>query len=49
MPLAPPRQQPLGHVVVSQEQLPFVVSHRPLVQLAQAAPAVPHWAADSEA
>jgi len=49
VPLAPPLQQPLGHVVVSHEQLPFVVSHRPLAQLAHAAPAVPHWAADSEA
>ncbi len=49
MPLAPPLQQPLGHVVASQEQLPFVVSQMPLAQFAQAAPAVPHWAADSEA
>jgi hypothetical protein len=49
VPLAPPWQQPLGHVVASQEQLPFVVSHTPLAHVAQAAPAVPHWAADSEA
>jgi hypothetical protein len=47
-PVAPPTQQPLGHVVASQEQVPFVVSHTPFVHEAQAAPAAPHWALDSE-
>jgi hypothetical protein len=42
-------QQPLGHVVASQEQLPFVVSHTPFAHIAQAAPAAPHREADSEA
>jgi hypothetical protein len=42
-------QQPLGHVVASHEQVPFVVSQRLLVQGAHAAPAVPHDVGDWDA
>jgi hypothetical protein len=42
----PPAQQPFGHVFVSHEQSPSVVSQSPLVHAAQAAPPAPHSAAD---
>ncbi len=48
MPVAPPLQQPLGHVVASHEQVPLVVSHRPLPHEVQAAPPAPHCDVDSE-
>jgi hypothetical protein len=47
VPVDPPTQQPLAHVVRSHAQVPFVVSHRPFVQPAQVAPPVPHEVADS--
>lgn len=47
-PLAPPTQQPLGQVVLSQEQVPLVVSQSPFAQLEHALPPLPHCAADSE-
>lgn len=49
VPVGPPLQQPFAHVVPSQEQTPLVVSQRPLVQAAHAAPPAPHWLADCEA
>jgi hypothetical protein len=48
VPLAPPTQQPLGHVFASQVHVPLVVSQSPLPHAAQAAPPVPHEDADSE-
>ncbi len=42
VPVAPPLQQPLGHVSASQAQVPVLVSHSPLVQAEHAAPPVPH-------
>ncbi len=48
MPLAPPLQQPAGHVVVSQVQAPVVVSQRPFAHEVQAAPPAPHCDDDSE-
>ncbi len=47
--MVPPEQQPPGHVVLSHEQVPLVVSHRPFEQAAHVAPPVPHCAAVSEA
>jgi hypothetical protein len=49
VPPVPPLQQPLGHVLVSHEHVPLVVSHRPLLHAAHAWPLVPHWLADSDA
>ncbi len=49
VPVTPPLQHPFRQVFASQEQVPVVVSHTPLVQLPHAAPPAPHWAADSEA
>ena len=46
-PVVPPLQHPFGHVFASQVQVPVVVSHRPLAQLAHAAPPAPHCEADS--
>jgi len=42
VPVDPPTQQPLAHVVESHAHVPFVVSHSPFVQPAQVAPPVPH-------
>jgi hypothetical protein len=42
VPVGPPLQQPLGHVLASQVQRPSVVSHTPFVHALQAAPPVPH-------
>jgi hypothetical protein len=42
VPVAPPTQQPLAHVVESHAHVPFVVSQRPFAQPAQVAPPVPH-------
>jgi hypothetical protein len=42
VPVAPPLQQPFGQVLASHEQVPLVVSHRPLAHAAQATPPVPH-------
>lgn len=44
----PPLQQPFGHVFESHEQRPSVVSQRPLLHAAQAAPPAPQRAADCE-
>ena len=41
-------QQPPGQVFTSHEHVPLVVSHRPLPQAAQVAPAVPHEPLDSD-
>jgi hypothetical protein len=41
-PVVPPTQQPFGHVVASQEQVPLVLSQRPFVQDVQVVPPVPH-------
>ena len=41
-------QQPAGHVVASQEQVPFVVSQTPFEHDLQAAPPVPHCDEDSD-
>lgn len=49
VPVVPPLQQPFAHVVPSHEQAPLVVSQRPLVQAAHAAPPAPHWLADCAA
>jgi hypothetical protein len=48
-PLAPPLQQPLGHVVASHAQAPCVLSHSPFAQTAQSAPPAPHCEADCDA
>lgn len=43
-------QQPLGHEVASQPQVPLVLLQSwPVAHAAHAAPAVPHEALDSEA
>jgi hypothetical protein len=44
----PPLQQPFGHVVELHEQVPLVVSQRLFAQAEQAAPPVPHSAADCD-
>jgi len=49
VPVVPPLQQPLGHVVASHAHAPVVVSHRPCEQEAQIAPPAPHCVGDSEA
>ena len=49
VPLVPPTQQPLGHVVASHEQTPAVLSQRPFAQDAHATPPIPHWEEDCEA
>ncbi len=49
VPLIPPLQQPLGHVLASHEQVPLVRSQRPFVQDTHAAPPVPQLVADSDA
>jgi len=49
VPLVPPTQQPLAHVVASQRHTPAVVSHRLFAQAAQAAPPVPQELLDSAA
>jgi hypothetical protein len=50
VPVGPPLQQPLGHEVASQMQLPLVLSQSRLEPHApQVAPAVPHDCADSDA
>jgi hypothetical protein len=41
-------QQPFGHVDTSHEQVPVVLSHRPFVQAAHAAPPAPHCDEDSD-
>jgi hypothetical protein len=41
-------QQPLGHVVASHEQVPLVVSQRPLLHEVHAAPPAPQSDVDSE-
>jgi hypothetical protein len=46
VPLMPPLQQPFGQVFESQAQSPSVLSQRPLLQAAQAAPPDPHREAD---
>jgi hypothetical protein len=43
VPVAPPLQQPFGHVLSSHAHVPFVVSQSPLGQLPQLAPLAPHW------
>jgi hypothetical protein len=48
VPLAPPLQQPFGHVFASHAQTPSVVSQSPLGHDAHAAPPVPHCAGDSD-
>jgi hypothetical protein len=45
----PPLQQPAGHVVVSQLQVPVVVSQSPFAHEAHAAPPAPHCDDDSDA
>ena len=42
VPVAPPTQQPFGHVAPSQEQLPKLVSQSPFVHDVHAAPPFPH-------
>ena len=49
VPLVPPLQQPLEHVLESHEQVPLVRSQRLFVQLAHAAPPVPQLDAVSDA
>ncbi len=49
VPDTPPAQQPVAQVWASHEQLPLVVSQRPLAQEPQAAPPAPHPLADCEA
>jgi hypothetical protein len=49
VPVVPPLQQPFAQVLVSHEHVPLVVSQRPFVQVAHAAPPVPHFVADCEA
>jgi hypothetical protein len=49
VPPAPPLQQPSGQVFASQEQVPLVLSQRPLPQPAHVAPPVPHCEAVSDA
>jgi hypothetical protein len=49
VPETPPAQQPIAQVLASHEQLPLVVSQRPLPQAPQAAPPAPHPLADCEA
>jgi hypothetical protein len=39
----PPTQQPPAQVLLSHEHVPLLVSHKPLPQVPQACPAVPHW------
>ena len=39
-------QQPFGHVLLSHEQEPVVLSHRLFAQVVQAAPPAPHCEAD---
>jgi hypothetical protein len=48
VPVAPPLQQPFGHVLASHEQRPSVVSQTPFAQVAHAAPPTPHCAGDWE-
>ena len=49
VPVMPPLQHPLGHVLESHEQVPTVLSHRLLEHVAHAAPPVPHCEADCDA
>jgi hypothetical protein len=42
-----PVQQPLGHVLESHAQVPFVLSHRPLPHALQSVPEAPHCELDS--
>ncbi len=46
MPVVPPTQQPLGHVLLSHAQVPSVVSQSPLAQAAHVAPPLPQAVAD---
>ncbi len=46
---APLAQQPVGQVFGSHAQVPFVVSHRPLLHALQSAPLPPHFAPVCEA
>jgi hypothetical protein len=48
VPVAPPLQQPFGHVLESHEHAPLDLSHKPFAHELQAAPAVPHCELDSE-
>ena len=49
MPVAPPLQQPFGHVDELHEHVPLAVSQRLFAQAAHPAPAVPHCEPDCEA
>jgi len=49
VPDTPPAQHPVAQVWASHEQLPLVVSQRPLAQEPQATPPAPHPLADCEA
>ena len=42
VPLVPPLQQPVGHVLASQEQVPLVVSQTPFEHIEHVAPPLPH-------
>jgi hypothetical protein len=48
VPVEPPLQQPLGHVVASHAQVPLPVSHTPFAQTLHAAPLAPHCEADCD-
>jgi hypothetical protein len=48
-PVTPPLQQPSGHVLPSQEHVPFVLSHKLLPHAAHPAPPVPHSEPDCDA
>jgi hypothetical protein len=48
VPLVPPLQQPLGHVLASHAHTPVVRSHRLFAQEAHAAPPLPHCEPDCE-
>ena len=49
VPLAPPLQQPLGHVLESHAHTPVVRSHRLFAQEPHAAPPFPHCEPDCDA
>ena len=49
VPLVPPLQQPVGHVLASHEQVPFVLSQTLFAHALQAAPPAPHSAPLCEA
>jgi hypothetical protein len=42
VPVLPPAQHPLGHVLLSHEHVPLLVSQRPFEQVPQAEPLAPH-------